>query len=516
MRAIFGTWALLLSASVALAAPGRPSAPTPQLDENARRFGQELYQALDQISDTYIRPIPREKLYVTALTGLYRAARKPVPRALIASVQKVLSETDAPGDLRKPPPEVEPREALLGRAFLETGLCYEEATLAAYRSVAALLDPHSGIVTSEQQRRSVGLDQESLGLGLEMQGATVETVHPGGPAQRAGLLPGDVLLSVDGQPANALPPAVAANLANQRVQEGPRRLGEENTTEEPPLRLVRLRYRRVGKGERDAVVLRERFRSESVLGSRRRNNNSWNYFLDRENGIAHVRIASLSRGTGNDLREALEGLLADGMRGLVLDLRWCPGGYLNEAVDVAGLFLGDESIATVKGRGREDSVYRGAGVPLCKTLPLVVLVNNETSGGAELIAAALQDHKRARIVGQRTLGKASVQTPLSIGLDGVGFKLTTGTFVRPTGKNLHRFPESQSHDDWGVVPDEDCRVSAALGAKLKQDWLLWSLRPPRSLDRLALDDPQSDPQQRAAYRVALRMLDTAPQLTRGK
>src|SRR5262249_23822343 len=248
------------------------------------------------------------------------------------------------------------------------------------------------------------------------------------------------------------------------------------------------------KGKRDAVVLRERFRSECVLGSRRRTNNSWEYFIDRKNGIAHVRITSLCRGTGTDLREVMDGLLADGLHGLVLDLRWCPGGYLNEAVDVAGLFLGDESIATVKGRGREDSVYRGASAALCMTLPLVVLVNNETSGGAELIAAALQDHKRARIVGQRTLGKARVQTPLSIGLDGVGFKLTTGTFVRPGGKNLHRFPESQTRDDWGVIPDEDCRVSAALAAKLKQDWLLWSLRPPRSMDRLALDDPMSDPQ----------------------
>src|SRR5262249_12156845 len=177
-------------------------------------------------------------------------------------VKKTLSESDAPGDLRKPPPEIEPREALFGRAFLETGLSYEQATLAAYQAIATLLDPHSGIVTADQQRPSLGLDSESLGMGLDLQGTTVKTVHPDGPTHRAGLLPGDVLLSVDGHPANALPPAVAAGLANQRVQEGPRRLDEENTAEEPQVRLVRLRYRRAGKGKRETVVLRERFRSE--------------------------------------------------------------------------------------------------------------------------------------------------------------------------------------------------------------------------------------------------------------
>lgn len=515
MRAIFGTWVMLLCVSAAVAAPGRPPAPAPKPDENARRFAIELYQALDQISDSYVRPLPREKLYEAALKGLYRAARKPVPRALLAGLRQALAEADSPVDLRKAPPQ-DQREALFSRAYQEAGLGYEDATLAAYREASGLLDLHSGIVTAEQQRRSVGLDYESLGLGLELRGPLVEAVHPGGPAQRAGLLPGDVILSVEGRPANALPPRLAGALENKRVSDWPRPLGEKKKPEEPPAGLVRLRYLRTGKGEREAVVLRERFRAESVLGSRRRDNNSWDYFLDRKRGVAHVRIASLSRGTCSDLRDVLEGLQADGMRGLVLDLRWCPGGYLNEAVDVAGLFLGNECVATVQGRGREDSVYRAAGRHHYAELPLVVLVNYETSGGAELIAAALQDHKRARVVGQRTLGKASVQTPLPIGLENVGFKLTTGTFVRPSGKNLHRFPESRPGDDWGVLPDEDCRVSPALGARLKQDWLLWSLRPPRSMERLALDDPTADPQRRAACRALLRLLDAAPQLTRGK
>src|SRR5262249_58851975 len=129
----------------------------------------------------------------------------------------------------------------------------------------------------------------------------------------------------------------------------------------------------------------------------------------------------------------LAGLAERKVRGLILDLRWCPGGYLNEAVEVADLFLGAGVVATVKSRGREDTVYRSTDGGKFRDCPVVVLVNGETSGGAELIAAALQDHKRACVVGQRTLGKASVQTPLAVGVEGTGFKLTSGTFVRPAG-----------------------------------------------------------------------------------
>ncbi len=129
---------------------------------------------------------------------------------------------------------------------------------------------------------------------------------------------------------------------------------------------------------------------------------------------------------------------------------------------------------------------------------MVVLVNGETSGGAELIAAALQDHKRAVVVGQRTLGKASVQQPLQNPPPGVQLKLTAGTFYRPSGKNLHRFPESKPGDDWGVKPDVEFRVSPQLGRQLKAWWEAQTLRPGPSLERLPLDDLSNDAQLRAA------------------
>jgi hypothetical protein len=138
----------------------------------------------------------------------------------------------------------------------------------------------------------------------------------------------------------------------------------------------------------------------------------------------------------------------------------------------------------------------------------VVLVNGETSGGAELIAAALQDNQRARVAGQRTRGKASVQglfetnqtyrTPYSLRM-----KLSTGMLLRPSGRNLHRFANSTPADDWGVRPDTglENRVSADLSRQLEAWWLLQTLRPGTSNESLPLDDPATDPQQQAALQA---------------
>src|SRR5262249_15180218 len=147
-------------------------------------------------------------------------------------------------------------------------------------------------------------------------------------------------------------------------------------------------------------------------------------------------------------------LQADGLRGLILDLRWCPGGALDESVSVADLLLGDCTIATTQWRNArlQEFISQKAGSFL--DFPVVVLVNGETSGGAELIAAALQDNKRAVVAGQRTVGKGSIQMLLDLPLEkNWDVKLTTGTFLRPSGKNINRFADSKPGDDWGVRPE---------------------------------------------------------------
>jgi carboxyl-terminal processing protease len=271
---------------------------------------------------------------------------------------------------------------------------------------------------------------------------------------------------------------------------------------------VELTVRRGTREPRRVTLVRQEWQPETVMGVMRRRDNRWDFMVDRERGLAQVRIASLGNGTALQVRETVTALQGEGFRGLVLDVRWCPGGYLREAVNVASLFLGDCTVATVRNRGSKDTVYPSTAENKFLDFPVVVLVNGESSGGAELIAAALQDHKRAVVVGQRTLGKASIQTMIALGVPNAGLKLTSGVFVRPSGKDLHRGPDSKPGDDWGVRPDPrmDVRVSPELNRRLREWWMDQSLRPGGSDDALPLDDPAADPQRRAALDVLRGLL----------
>src|SRR5262249_5673621 len=155
------------------------------------------------------------------------------------------------------------------------------------------------------------------------------------------------------------------------------------------------------------------------------------------------------------------------------------------------IFLGECTVASVKSRGQGDDTYRSVrDESKILDLPVVVLVGPETSGGAELIAAALQDNGRATVAGQRTRGKASIQTMSGLPVPKIGLKLTSGTFYRPSGKNLHRFPDSKPGDDWGVRPEPklEFRASAELNRQLREWWELQTLRPGSSREALPLDD----------------------------
>jgi carboxyl-terminal processing protease len=337
----------------------------------------------------------------------------------------------------------------------------------------------------------------------------VRAVPPGGPAQRAGMRPGDRITHVDGQ--------AVADLGGQRVLEllmlgfaVPSRpfeavAGECPASGPPPASLT-LTVERPGVAAPLTFELRPcRYKVEAVLGVSRGDDHSWEYFADRRGRLAHVRVAAFSQGCAEELRVVVRRLIEEGARGLVLDLRWCPGGYLDEAVETARLFLPEGVVATVKNRRGDPQVFRATGEDAVLDLPLVVLVNGETMGGPELVTAALQDARRAVVVGQRTVGKASVQTPLHIDVPGVGLRLTSGTFQRPNGKGLNRFPDSRPGDDWGVRPDVDARLSPELSRRLKEDWLRQTLRPGPCRAVLPLDRADADPQQAAAL-AALRRL----------
>jgi carboxyl-terminal processing protease len=559
MRMIVVSLVALLSLSPSLMS-ARPMerAAAPATDADARNYAAQLGRVVHTVSAQYVRPVPVEELGRAALQGLYEAARAPVPASLGDELQVVTHCTELLDFTEEAlaqifeylPPNgeqyvflvLETLKATRDNRLLEVFARHrarlgdlEElrghgALFVSISGMTRALDPYSGLAEGREWTRG-SADDSAPGLGLELAEnhgvgpLLIKTVVPGGPAQRGGLRPGDRITHVHGRAvqgkANPFRLTSAPKGGPPAVPPPPGAVPVLPATPDPTPKLdqgpVILKYLR-GDDDTPRTLRLEptAFKGETVLGVMRRDDNSWDFWADRKHKIAHIRIASLAAGTSEDVLQTIGELQQQGMRGLILDLRWCPGGFLNEAVNVALALVGSKKVAAVKTRDGNQMEYTQTsgliGRPYhdekkLQALPLIVLVNGTTSGGAELIAAAVQDNERGLIAGMRTLGKASVQTPIDL-VDDTKLKLTTGTFFRPSGKNLHRFPDSKDSDDWGVRPNArlEFRVSRDLDRQLRAWWQLQTLRPGNSREALPLDDPGADPQRQAAVDTLNRVL----------
>jgi carboxyl-terminal processing protease len=232
--------------------------------------------------------------------------------------------------------------------------------------------------------------------------------------------------------------------------------------------------------------------------------------LDPLQKIGYLRIVAVDYSSVRATRAILANLAERGCRGLILDLRWCPGGDVNSGVEIASLLLAPNTVVArveflpnVEGTpaGQRPSVYNPQEPgPRYAQLPVVMLVGPETLGGGELIAAALQENGRAAVAGQRSAGRAAMQEQIDLGYGGLQFKATYGTTLRPNGKPRHRTPTSTPTDDWGIRPDRDLEVpvTPAVAAQLRAWAEEHALRLAGSRDAVPFDDPDRDPPRAAA------------------
>jgi carboxyl-terminal processing protease len=259
----------------------------------------------------------------------------------------------------------------------------------------------------------------------------------GSPAYRAGLQSGDVIIEIDGQSSADIDQAEAI-----RRLKGEAGTNVEITLVHPPR-----------SGRRKVTIQREIIHIETVLGDRRDDRDQWDFMLDHDKKIGYIRITSFGRDTFRDLRAAMKELEKQKLRGLIMDLRFNPGGLLASAIEVADLFLTEGEIVSTAGRNSPKRSWSARKPETFEGFPMVVLVNRYSASASEIVSASLQDHKRAIVIGERTWGKGSVQNVIELEDGKSALKLTTASYRRPSGQNIHRFPDSKESDEWGVMPD---------------------------------------------------------------
>jgi carboxyl-terminal processing protease len=318
---------------------------------------------------------------------------------------------------------------------------------AAIRGVIGKLDSYSSYISPEEiDRFRAGVESEFGGIGIQItiEDGQLQIISPlvGTPAYRAGLLAGDRIVEIDGKSTEGI--SLDEAVAKLKGPEGTK---------------VTLTVIHPGRRLRETVTLvRERIHVETVLGDRRKSDDSWDFMLRPELGIGYVRITAFSRDTAAELRRALEQLQKENMRALILDLRFNPGGLLSGAIDIADMFVSSGRIVSTCGRNSPERVWNARKEGTFEGFPMVVLVNRYSASAAEIVAACLQDHNRAVIIGERTWGKGSVQNVIDLENGRSALKLTTAAYRRPSGKNIHRFEGAKESEEWGVTPEKGFEI----------------------------------------------------------
>ncbi len=374
------------------------------------------------------------------------------------------------------------------------------------------LDPYTVIIWPKQiQDFEQMMTNEFMGIGVEISKRkgllTVSSLLLDTPAFHSELDAGDIIEAVDGLETKDMSLSCAAKKikgrAGTEVKLRVRRPSEDKTAEDKVF---------------NVTITRDRITVPTVRGWQRTREGKWLHMIDKESKIGFVRLTSFSSDTASGLERVLDQLESEGMRGLILDLRWNTGGLLDSAVDVADKFIKDDGLVVKRKSLRKPG--RGGAVPYDYEMahsrgthpnyPVVVLINGSSASASEIVAGALADNRyeRATLVGTRTHGKGSVQGITGYPGDSAQLKYTMAYYHLPSGQRVKSKDDAkeQGREDWGVGPDVE--------VELRSDELKKLFEVQRSNDVLVR--PDHDEHDKAVEKHTIEeTLESDPQLAVG-
>ncbi|MBA63108.1 MAG: peptidase S41 [Planctomycetaceae bacterium] len=317
----------------------------------------------------------------------------------------------------------------------------------AIQGMLGKLDRHSNYIPpSNVNNFRSRVENEFGGIGIRIRNddgkPTIITPMFGSPAYKAGIRPGDIIVSIDDE-------ATEGKSPNAIVEALKGKIGSK----------VKLAIHTPASQESKTVeVERSLIRVKSVLGVSRNDDDSWNYFLDEDNKIGYLLVTNFGRHTTGEILDAVKQLKSQGIKGLIVDLRYNPGGLLSAAIQISDMFVKEGRIVSTEGRATPKRVWDAKAPGTFDDFPMAVLINQFSASASEILSACLQDHARAVIVGQRSFGKGSVQNIIELEEGKSVLKLTTAGYFRPSGKNIDK-PSAGGSDEWGVSPNEGFEVT---------------------------------------------------------
>jgi carboxyl-terminal processing protease len=413
-----------------------------------------LVDALKHARNNYYRPVEYKDLLVGGIKGLRAiATTKGLEQTFkglgderkrsefVQLLDQRMNEAQNAGNAQG---VIDDMVAKLRGDIRDTVDIQEEVWLSEFADGAfAELDPFSSMIwPSDLEEFNKTTQGEFSGVGIQIQSdedGSLKVVSPleDSPAYKAGIKAGDIITKIDGKNAKG----ITLNQAVKTIT------GKSGT-------MVTLTVRSPAGAVKDYPIERKTIKVASVKGWLHRPGGGWDYFVDSSNKIAYIRLTNFTKSTTEELNKASEELKAKGAKAMILDLRYNPGGLLSAATEVSDKFLQDGLIVSTRA-DREGTPNSPTFAAAERTddeiaLPLVVLVNQYSASASEIVSGALKDQNRAKVVGERTFGKGSVQMLFPLSSRTAYLKLTTSHYYLPSGKCIHREENSQ---EWGVDPD---------------------------------------------------------------
>lgn len=322
---------------------------------------------------------------------------------------------------------------------------------AAMKGMLGSLDVNSNYFSNEEFIGSTeSMEQKYVGVGMtvgidtQTQRLIVVAPAPNSPALDAGIKAGDFIVAINGEPASKLTPAQAV----------PKIKGPAGET-------VSIT---IGRGEPeeliDLEVVRAEIHTPSVKGDVLGTDGTWDFRLSTHPRIGYIRVTQFVNHTVEEMEEAIKKV--DGnVDSIIIDLRGNLGGLLDAAIKISDMFLPSDKLI-VETRGRNSQIkqqeYSRTKPLVSNNIPIVILINGESASASEIVSACLQDHQRCVVAGQRSYGKGTVQEVIPLERGRAKMHLTTATYWRPSGRNIHRLPGLTDEDQWGVVPNDGMDV----------------------------------------------------------